>query len=461
MNRDAIALIECTDDYVRGLERVSVAGRFDDAGSSGPIRLLTDDELLTAKRRMAALVRQAQAEDARLAGEIAHRSAAKDGGLATRMGSVNAAVLVAEVSGTTRESAGTLVKLGRATRPQESPEGEPMRAVRPHLAQALAAGRLPLEIATPIRRMMERLAKRVPAEHLDAIEGAIVERALAGESADLFLDWLRTVPAQLDPEGADEREERLEAAASAKRRMLDNGLARWTLDLDPLTDGLFSAALEASSTIRRFRMHLTDDPAPTPEELAAHRRPLAQQRIDGIRLLAKKALKVDDGQVGGTAVSLLVTMTEEALKTGIGTASIPSCMSEISASTARMLAAEAEIIPVVLGGDSQPLDLGLGRRFFTEAQRRAMAIRDGGCVGPGCDNPLSWCEAAHIRPAGYGRTSIDNGVLLCWHCHQLLDRHGWQIRREGGRWWWIAPPSVDPTGRKRPGGRIPPIGLAG
>jgi 5-methylcytosine-specific restriction protein A len=135
-------------------------------------------------------------------------------------------------------------------------------------------------------------------------------------------------------------------------------------------------------------------------------------------------------------------------------------MDSISAGTARMLAAEAEIIPVVLGGKSQPLDLGTGRRFFTEAQRRAMIARDGGgCAGPCCDAPSSWCDAAHIRPAGYGPTSIDNGLLLCWRCHLLLDAHGWQVERTDGRWWWTPPPWIDPTGRKRPGGRIPMVGL--
>jgi 5-methylcytosine-specific restriction protein A len=135
-------------------------------------------------------------------------------------------------------------------------------------------------------------------------------------------------------------------------------------------------------------------------------------------------------------------------------------MDTISAATARMLAAEAEIIPVVLGGKSQVLDLGTGRRFFTEAQRRAMIARDGGgCTGPCCDAPNSWCDAAHIRPAGYGPTSIDNGLLLCWRCHLLLDKHGWQVQRTDGRWWWTPPPWIDRTGTKRPGGRIPPLDL--
>ncbi|GAA4747173.1 hypothetical protein GCM10025783_19090 [Amnibacterium soli] len=145
--------------------------------------------------------------------------------------------------------------------------------------------------------------------------------------------------------------------------------------------------------------------------------------------MAKRALKSDDGQQAGTAVTLLVTMTEEALKTGLGVASLPGCTDTIAASTARMLAAEAEVVPVVLGGKSQPLDLGTSRRFFTEVQRRATAVRAGGCEGPSCDAPLAWCDAAHLKPAGWGPTAVDNGLLLCWRCHLLLDEHGWQEGR--------------------------------
>jgi 5-methylcytosine-specific restriction protein A len=231
------------------------------------------------------------------------------------------------------------------------------------------------------------------------------------------------------------------------------------LDLDPLTDGFFSTAVDANTAIRRFRIVSEDDPAPTEQELEQERRPLKSRRVDGVRLLAKKALKVDDGQVAGTAVTMLVTISEEALRTGLGTAEIPGCSATISAQTARMLAAEAELIPVVLGSKSQLLDLGTGVRFFSEPQRRAMALRDRGCAGPGCDAPLSWCDAAHIRPAYYGATSVENGILLCWRCHLLHDKHGWQVTREDGRWWWTPPPWIDPTGRRRPGGPIPPLDI--
>ena len=52
---------------------------------------------------------------------------------------------------------------------------------------------------------------------------------------------------------------------------------------------------------------------------------------------------------------------------------------------ARRLACEAGIIPAVLDGKSQVLDLGRKNRFTTEAQRIAKTIEAGGCDVEGCD----------------------------------------------------------------------------
>lgn len=39
-----------------------------------------------------------------------------------------------------------------------------------------------------------------------------------------------------------------------------------------------------------------------------------------------------------------------------------------------------------------PVDVGHTSRLATLAQRRAIAIRDGGGTFPGCDAPIAWCD---------------------------------------------------------------------
>lgn len=443
MNRTAEALLEETDAYVR---------LADGAG-----RLASDQALLHRLAAAAKLRRLAQAEETALAGEIARRSENREDSLARKQGASSAANLVSQLTGMPRTTAATVVATGEAFRPREAITGEALPATCPQIAAAFAAGPLDPEVAAAMRRTLAKCAPGLAPWELDRLERQLLDTAAEGWAPDDLLGWLKRVPEHANPNGGGPDPSEPTPVATVKRRELRNGLVRWVMDLDTLTDGFLKTAVDAN-TAKRRPILVTPDQSDAAE--AQDRRPLDQQWVDSLRLVAKKALKVDDGQVAGTAVTLLVTMTEEALRTGLGTAELPDCGTQTSASVARMLAADAEIIPVVLGGASQPLDLGTGRRFFSEAQRRAMAVRDGGCAGPGCDAPPSWCDGAHIKPAGHGPTSLDNGLLLCWRCHLLHDEQGWQVEREDGRWWWTRPPWVDPTGRRRPGGRIPPVSTA-
>jgi Domain of unknown function (DUF222) len=127
-------------------------------------------------------------------------------------------------------------------------------------------------------------------------------------------------------------------------------------------------------------------------------------------------------QHGGAATQVLVTIDLETLKSELGTADLLTG-STITAGEARRLACTAGIIPVVLGGDSEILDLGRTRRLHSTAQRKAMALRDRHCRGEGCTVPATFCEAHHKKPwANGGTTTLDDSALLCsWHHHRIHD----------------------------------------
>jgi hypothetical protein len=75
-----------------------------------------------------------------------------------------------------------------------------------------------------------------------------------------------------------------------------------------------------------------------------------------------------------------------------------------------------------------PLAVGRTHRNATAAQRRALAVRDAGCVIPGCRVPAEACQAHHREEwnAG-GRTDLSNLVLLCWTHHRQVDLGMWAI----------------------------------
>lgn len=94
----------------------------------------------------------------------------------------------------------------------------------------------------------------------------------------------------------------------------------------------------------------------------------------------------------------------------------------------RRLACDAQIVPIVLGSEGQPLDVGRASRSVPPAIRRALTARDGGCAFPGCDRPPTWCEAHHVRHwADGGETALSNLVLLCGHHHRRVHHDGWHV----------------------------------
>ena len=138
---------------------------------------------------------------------------------------------------------------------------------------------------------------------------------------------------------------------------------------------------------------------------------------------------------GGTATTVVVTIPYEGLAAGAGVGTLGDG-TRVSASEARRLACGAGILPAVLDGASEVLDLGRTRRLFSAAQRKALAIQQRTCRAEGCQVPSTWCEAHHAgQPwACGGRTDLADGMLLCsWHHHRVHDdRYLVKILPDGG-----------------------------
>ena len=93
----------------------------------------------------------------------------------------------------------------------------------------------------------------------------------------------------------------------------------------------------------------------------------------------------------------------------------------LSATEIRRLACTAGIVPAVLGGKGEVLDLGREQRAFTPAQQLALILRDRTCRAEGCDIPGTWAEAHHWIPwSRGGKTDLANAVLLCSHYHHRV-----------------------------------------
>ena len=208
--------------------------------------------------------------------------------------------------------------------------------------------------------------------------------------------------------------------------MRDNGdgTADGRFRLPTLHAALLKKALEALTSPRRLGEGRLD---PRTGKKLDYRTLLGH----GFMELLESHLNLETMPVrGGSPFTLVVTIGLDALMSGIGAASLDT-RERISAGETRRLGCTAGIIPMVLGGDSVPLDLGREQRLFNKYQRIAMAHRYGGCAAANCDRPPAWVEAHHPKPwAKGGRTDLSNGLPLCPPHHHLADHpESWNMTR--------------------------------
>ena len=148
---------------------------------------------------------------------------------------------------------------------------------------------------------------------------------------------------------------------------------------------------------------------------------------------------------------LTVTSTVEGLRSGLAGAGWLDTGAALSSAALRMLACDALVVPAVLASASEVLDLGRAQRDFNRAQRRAAALRDRGCVAPGCDRPPSACQTHHMWWwTNGGPSDLANAALLCEFHHRMVHRQGWAMTLATNGYPRLIPPKgIDPQQRPR------------
>ena len=385
------------------------------------VSLLGLDQTATA----ASLVEIAVAE-ARL-GELKHRVLAHA-----------SSVRVEEATG----AATTATWLARATR---TTVRSSRRAV--HLATTLetyqvlregyAAGRVNTEQAEVIARALDALPADIPATVRAAAEQRLVELAAHHDACDLRVLGDRVLDV-VAPAVADAHEAaRLEAEerAAARKTMLTmtpdgQGSVHGRFTVPELHAGMLRKQLLA--LVVHDKPSLTTSPATTAEQ-GEGGRPEPVKAATAVELGAafcELLERLDGSQVPemSTGATVVVTMTLETLTGGLAAATLDTG-DRIAAHTARRLACEAGIIPVVLGGRREVLDQGRRKRLFTRAQRIALATRDRGCTAVGCRTAAWFCHAHHDQPwAAGGTTDLANGRLLCPTHHRTAHDPRYETR---------------------------------
>jgi hypothetical protein len=176
---------------------------------------------------------------------------------------------------------------------------------------------------------------------------------------------------------------------------------------------------------------------------AEDRRTFRQRQHDALGAIAAAYLAANGTpSFTGAPRTVIVTIDLDMLEGRLRQAwlTLPSG-AVISAHTARRLACDAGIIPIVLGTNSEILDIGQAGHEFSVPTRRAAYHRDGGrCAFPDCRNPVSELHHITFRRRG-GPGSLDNAAWLCAFHHMLVHEGHWTLRRQehDGSYLWTGP----------------------
>ena len=194
---------------------------------------------------------------------------------------------------------------------------------------------------------------------------------------------------------------------------LENGMTRISGQLDPEGAAILQAALDPLSA-----------PNPCSENGGRDPRPAERRRADALVELCRRAVAAGGAAPATTKAQVVVAIDLERLTQAVRGAGATLDRQVLSAQTVRKLACDASIIPMVLGSEGQPLDVGRTKRLVTPGLLAALWARDQGCTYPGCGRPPLWCDAHHVvHWADGGPTSLMNLALLCQHHHTWVHQH--------------------------------------
>lgn len=291
------------------------------------------------------------------------------------------------------------------------------------VAGALRQGAISVVQAREIAAGLREVPDDIDADELERAQVWLVEQAATFGPRELKRLALRVFEV-IAPDKAADHERRLldkEERAARKRIHLTirdggDGTAYLKGRLSTADASRLKTYLHAFSSPRRSSGDGSGDNSSSPAERTPY-----DVRMG--RALSEFLEAVDPARLplhGGSATTVIVTIQLDALLTGLGVATTDGG-ARITASEARRLACTADLVPAVLGTGSEVLDLGRSARLFSRAQRKALAVRDGGCRAQGCTVEASWCEAHHLLPwSRAGRSDLDNAVLLCGHHHRRI-----------------------------------------
>ncbi|MFN2561112.1 MAG: DUF222 domain-containing protein, partial [Jatrophihabitans sp.] len=331
--------------------------------------------------------------------------------------------------------AASRVRAAEAAGQRRSLTGEVLRPAYPTLAAAQAAGLVSERHARVVVDTVEKLPDQVRWEHAAQVEADLV--GYAGQFDPVLLARVaRRISDHLDPDG--------------KYKDVDYRLRTRDLTLHVRPDGSSRGVFEATAELTE-RLLVTFDSLAAPKPAAdgvKDPRTAGQRRHDAL-LDAITILQRADAlpTAAGVRATIVVTMTEDAYRTGRGLAATGHGAQIPADEALQWAGGDLRLLAVVTDKIKGITAYSSSHRLHTEQQRLAMEARDRGCTFPHCPAPPGQCHIHHLKDYDGTNTTVDNGALVCGHDHREQVRQGWTAQLLNGRIAWIPPRWIDPRRR--------------
>ena len=384
------------------------------------------DDLLDTARSVERVARLTFAVQVAVAGEI---DLAR---LAQTHGQTGTAALLRQALSIGPGDARNRVRAARQVLPQDAISGGEIPPQLPELGEALRAGAVGAEQTSVVVKTISRIPADVPVQVREQAQSTLVGHARVMDPLHLGLVAEKLI-CTLDPDGDFEPRDPADRAELALGvRDARTGLTGIKGRLDDHAVAVFIAATDAHAK-------------PRPEADGIKDPRSANTRLaQALTTVLEDYLTTGQGPVqGGERPHVTMTVGWDAITGQLGAAVLDATGITVAPATARRVLCDCDVIPAVLGSNGEPLDIGRATRTWPTGIRRAVALRDGGCVFPGCDRPARWSEIHHIwHWVDGGPTSLVNGACLCSAITPLSIR-------ETGRSGW--PKTATPRSSHPPG----------
>jgi 5-methylcytosine-specific restriction protein A len=363
-------------------------------------------------------------------------------GVFTERGYKSPTAALSDLLGWERFEARRRVTAAEQVVPRTGLDGSVSPARLPATAEVFAAGRTGLRHVQVIARLLNgEAAGRISPQQWAGVEAQLAGKADCYTPSELH-EWGRALVALLDQDGAepDDRPRPLVNELFLSRLPDGGGKLKGRFD----DAGMFDAI---AAVIDAHAKPLTADD----DRSTAQRQ--AEALADACGYVLDHAPSNVLPEAGGHRPHVNVLIRLEDLENRARAACL-DFGGPVGPESLRMLCCDAAVVPVVLNGRGQPLDVGRATRTIPDGLRRAVAARDRGCAHPGCDRPMSWTEIHHVREWEHGgETRLDNLVALCRAHHRQIHSTEWIVRIRDGLPEFIPPKWIDleqkPRGRAR------------